>query len=142
MDRILSNRVTVYDRVLKYIVCVGIVFLLVLFVGGIAWKQSAIQPIPQYKLVPLYRIVYGFLEPEKRINYTKWAGGETMIDRNNPDITWFRPNNSKEWSAISTDELTDRLVKELRLATPALSSPGIYEKRKDASIHNYPVQTK
>jgi hypothetical protein len=121
VDRILSNRVTGHDRVLKYIVCVGIVFLLILFVGGIAWKQSAIQPIPQYKLVPLYRTVYGFLEPEKRINYTKWRGGETMIDRNNPDITWFRPVNSNEWLMISTDKLTDRLVRKQQLKSPVLS---------------------
>ena len=137
VERIFNSRVTGYEKVLRYIVYAGILFLLVLFTGGIAWKQSVIQPIPQCKLAPLYRTVYGFLEPETRINYTQWRGGETFIDRNNPDITWFRPNNSKEWSAISTDELTDKLVKKLQVRSSAQPSHVLSEKQTDNPIYTF-----
>ena len=142
MERIFNSGATGYEKVLRYIVYTGFLFLVVLFVGGTVWKQSAIQPIPQCKLVPLYRTVYGFLEPEKRINYTQWRGGETVIDRNNPDIAWFRPIGSKKWSAISTDELTDKLVKKLQLQSPALSSPAVHVKRQDGSKYNLLAKTK
>jgi|GEM_PF-5492502 len=98
------------EKALRCILIVGVAYVLVLFIGGVSWKQSAIRSIPQVSLQPIYRFTYGIPCREKQITEVSWSGGETKFDRDNPEIVWFKLNNSDKWTKSKTEELTADLV--------------------------------
>lgn len=100
------------EKALRCILIVGVVYVLVVFVGGVWWKHNPAKPIPPTALQPLYRVTYGIPCREQQITKVGWSGGETRIDRDNPEIVWFKPANSDKWTRSTTEGLTVQLLKQ------------------------------
>ena len=100
------------EKALRCILIVGVVYVFVLFVGGVCWKHNRAKPVPPETLQPLYRITYGIPCREQQITEVGWSGGETRIDRDNPEIVWFKPTNSNKWTRSTTEDLAVQLLKE------------------------------
>ncbi len=100
------------EKALRCILVVGVVYVFVIFVVGVWWKQGYAKPIPPNNLQPLYRATYGIPCREQQITEVGWSGGETRMDRDNPNIVWFKPTNSEKWTKSTTEELTVQLIKQ------------------------------
>jgi hypothetical protein len=100
------------EKALRCILIIGVFYLFVLFAGGVWWKQGPAKPIPPNTLQPFFRVTYGIPCREQQITDVGWSGGETKIDRDNPNIVWFKPKNSDIWTKSTTEELTVQLIKQ------------------------------